>query len=124
MIKIKIDGYLKDFKENNNHLYHLTGYLEDNCIQYQEENEIKAFLYIKGHHIELRRESREMEMILYFEEGKTLDGIYEIKNYNLKLKIHTKKLVVEPNKIIINYNLILENKEIGTFEYSIEYKEE
>lgn len=114
-IKIKVNGYLKNITENNKEIINTKGIKSSNIISYIIDN-TKHKIIIENNKITLLRENDEFSHGMIFEENKTIQSEYYLKesNYSLEFNILTTKLILDNNKIDITYK-ILESETIYNY---------
>ena len=114
MGKIKLREIFKSNEENID--INVVGILNKNKIIYKE-NDIKVTIVVFSNKILMSRLHSNYEIDFIFENGKTTNAVYKLKEYNkeFKLTIKTTKLVINEKYISINYWL-----EDNTFSFKLE----
>lgn len=102
----------------------LDGFFDNKCVKYQEEDGVMVTVYVNERPLSIKRETNDSNMVLSFEEGKELDGEYQINDLNVDVPITTitKKIIITENGLYIAYDLTSNNEVLGSFEYHLKYK--
>ena len=79
---------------------------------------------LKKDKVKLTRDSKESLIILEFEQDKTIDGKYVIKDLslNMNIKVSTKKLQIDDNGFKIEYDLFINDVYSDSFIYEFEWR--
>ncbi len=125
MKKIRIKAILTNETENEKTVSNVDGIIINNTIKYQELDKTKITLTFKDNSVELIRENEEVKIDILFMENKETSSEYYVKELDFKIpvKIITKKLKIDDNNIKIKYDLLLDEADVKSYEYSISYKE-
>lgn len=123
-IKIKYELTVKGETEStiaNSYI----GKKEENQIAYKEGN-IDVILLFEDRKIVMKRRTDEYEIELPFEENGVCEGKYYIPNMDLylHLQVTTEKFVNKENEIFIIYKLLLNEEDLGEFDFKLEYEVE
>jgi uncharacterized beta-barrel protein YwiB (DUF1934 family) len=123
--KIRIKAILTNETENEKTVSNVDGIIINNTIKYQELDKTKITLTFKDNSVELIRENEEVKIDILFMENKETSSEYYVKELDFKIpvKIITKKLKIDDNNIKIKYDLLLDEADVKSYEYSISYKE-
>jgi hypothetical protein len=107
IIKIKVNGYLKNLTENTQNLINTNAIKKSNIITYID-NDTKHILMIEKSQIKLHRENIEFSHVMTFKKNKTISSEYYMKenNYLLEFNILTTNIIISENKIDITYKII------------------
>lgn len=99
------------------------GMIHENKIIYYE-NDVKVTIILSENVITLLRETNEYQLMLLFEEGKTLMGYNQMKEFPMRLsaKVKTNLLKQTDTSIEIKYHLTLGTEEVGDFTFFLEYE--
>ena len=121
VIRIKINGYLKNELENENFKIDTKGIRTKDKITYQEDD-IKNVINIGKEEVILVRENKEFKNVLIFREDKNTITEYLLKENGFVLELHIKtiSLVIKDNMIEIVYQVIETD---NVYEYKIEMSE-
>lgn len=100
--------FLKNKEKVYDHFL-VKGVKLENRIVYLE-NDITVTLLYQDNKIEIKRETDDYIIRLYFEEGKKTEGTYFLKEYqqSLPLQVITNKMFYEENRVEIEYSLSIE----------------
>ena len=122
-MKIHLKGYLKDI--TNDEILEIDTFAikKDNQITYYLDKEKYIINIVNPTKLILNRITSEIETTLYFEDGKTKNADYLLKENNLSLKIaiRTNKILLSNQYIKINYTVIDSN---NNYDYYIEMSEQ
>ena len=122
-MKIHLKGYLKDI--TNDEIINIDTFAikKDNQITYYLDKEKYIINIVNPTKLILNRITSEIETTLYFEDGKTKNADYLLKENNLSLKIaiRTNKILLSNRYIRINYSVIDSNND---YDYYIEMSEQ
>lgn len=121
IIRVKINGYLKNEIENENFRIDSRGIKTKNKITYQEDD-IKSTINIGKNEVILVRENDEFKNVLIFSENETTITEYLLKENGFVVELHIKtiSLIVNDNIIEIVYQVIETD---NIYEYKIEMSE-
>lgn len=102
----------------------IDGFFDNKCVKYQEEDGALVVVSVNENSLSIKRETNDSNMILLFEEGKILDGEYQIidLNSNMPLTTETNMIIKKEDSLFIAYDLRSNNEMLGSFEYYLEYK--
>lgn len=102
----------------------IDGFFDNKCVKYQEEDGALVVVSVNENYLSIKRETNDSNMILLFEEGKILDGEYQIidLNSNMPLTTETNMIIKKEDSLFIAYDLRSNNEMLGSFEYYLEYK--
>lgn len=124
MSKIKVKSIISKKDDKINEIV-VDALKSDNKIIFYEENNTLMKIEFNGDLLSIRRDNSEMKLIMNFQDGKTLDGLCEIKtlNSNIGIKTTTKRLIIINHKIEIEYDMYMDNEYNGTFNYKLEWSD-
>lgn len=107
IIKIKVNGYLRNLTENTEELINTKAIKNSNVISYVMDN-TKYKLILDKTTITLLRENAEFSHGMIFKENTTTSSEYYLKetNYSLEFNILTTKIILNKNKVDITYKII------------------
>ena len=122
-MKIHLKGYLKDITNDEIIKIDTFAIKKDNQIIYYLDKEKYIINIVNPTQLILNRVTNEIETTLYFEDGKTKNADYLLKENNLSLKIaiRTNKILLSNQYIKINYTVIDSNND---YDYYIEMSEQ
>lgn len=74
----------------------------------------------------IKRDNKEISIIMEFKNNKKIKGTYEIKRLRqvLSLETYTKKLKIDKNNIFVIYDLYINNVYSGNFIFNFDWSEE
>lgn len=122
LTKLNIKGYLKDITNNEITEINTKAIKVKNKISYYLGQEKYTLKIISPTKLILKRSTKEIDSIIYFEENKILPSDYSLKDNNLSLNIdiRTDKINLNNEFIKISYTVIDSN---NNYEYYIEMSE-
>lgn len=122
LTKLNIKGYLKDITNNEITKINTKAIKVKNKISYYLDQEKYTLKIISPTKLILKRSTKEIDSIIYFEENKILPSDYSLKDNNLSLNIdiRTDKINLNNEFIKISYTVIDSN---NNYEYYIEMSE-
>ena len=122
LTKLNIKGYLKDITNNEITKIYTKAIKVKNKISYYLDQEKYTLKIISPTKLILKRSTKEIDSIIYFEENKILPSDYSLKDNNLSLNIdiRTDKINLNNEFIKISYTVIDSN---NNYEYYIEMSE-
>ena len=122
LTKLNIKGYLKDITNNEITKINTKAIKVKNKISYYLDQEKYTLKIISPTKLILKRSTKEIDSIIYFEENKILPSDYSLKDNNLSLNIdiRTNKINLKDEFIKISYTVIDSN---NNYEYYIEMSE-
>ena len=122
LTKLNIKGYLKDITNNEITKINTKAIKVKNKISYYLDQEKYTLKIISPTKLILKRSTKEIDSIIYFEENKILPSDYSLKANNLSLNfdIRTDKINLNYEFIKISYTVIDSN---NNYEYYIEMSE-
>lgn len=99
------------------------GMIHENKIIYYE-NDVKVTIILEKNMITLLRETNEYRLRLLFEEGKTIVGEHQMKEFPMLFdaKVTTHLLEKTEKSMQIKYHLTLGTEEVGDFTFLLEYE--
>ena len=106
VIKVKINGFLKNITEKNQEIIDTFGIKKSNTINYINDN-IKHKIQIEENKIILQRENNEFSHEMIFEKNKTYKSEYFLKelHHSLEFNIETINIKLTENKIDVTYKI-------------------
>lgn len=121
-MKIHLQGYIKDIKNNDVTEINTHAIKTKNKISYQSNQELYSLHISSSNQLILKRKTDTIDCTYYFEQNKTIPAIYCIKENDLSLEINIRTDYIEKtnNHIKINYTVIDSN---NSYEYNIEMSE-
>lgn len=122
LTKLNIKGYLKDITNNEITEINTKAIKVKDKISYYLDQEKYTLKIISPTKLILKRSTKEIDSIIYFEENKILPSEYNLKDNNLSLNIdiRTNKINLKDEFIKISYTVIDSN---NNYEYYIEMSE-
>ena len=122
LTKLNIKGYLKDITNNEITEINTKAIKVKDKISYYLDQEKYTLKIISPTKLILKRSTKEIDSIIYFEENKILPSDYSLKDNNLSLNIdiRTDKINLNNEFIKISYTVIDSN---NNYEYYIEMSE-
>ena len=122
LTKLNIKGYLKDITNNEITEINTKAIKVKDKISYYLDQEKYTLKIISPTKLILKRSTKEIDSIIYFEENKILPSEYKLKDNNLSLNIdiRTDKINLNNEFIKISYTVIDSN---NNYEYYIEMSE-
>lgn len=122
LTKLNIKGYLKDITNNEITEINTKAIKVKDKISYYLDQEKYTLKIISPTKLILKRITKEIDSIIYFEENKILPSEYNLKDNNLSLNIdiRTNKINLQDEFIKISYTVIDSN---NNYEYYIEMSE-
>ena len=122
LTKLNIKGYLKDITNNEITEINTKAIKVKDKISYYLDQEKYTLKIISPTKLILKRSTKEIDSIIYFEENKILPSEYKLKDNNLSLNIdiRTNKINLKDEFIKISYTVIDSN---NNYEYYIEMSE-
>ena len=122
LTKLNIKGYLKDITNNEITKINTKAIKVKNKISYYLDQEKYTLKIISPTKLILKRSTKEIDSIIYFEENKILPSEYKLKDNNLSLNIdiRTNKINLKDEFIKISYTVIDSN---NNYEYYIQMSE-
>ena len=122
LTKLNIKGYLKDITNNEITEINTKAIKVKDKISYYLDQEKYTLKIISPTKLILKRITKEIDSIIYFEENKILPSDYSLKDNNLSLNIdiRTNKINLKDEFIKISYTVIDSN---NNYEYYIEMSE-
>ena len=122
LTKLNIKGYLKDITNNEITEINTKAIKVKDKISYYLDQEKYTLKIISPTKLILKRSTKELDSIIYFEENKILPSDYSLKDNNLSLNIdiRTDKINLNNEFIKISYTVIDSN---NNYEYYIEMSE-
>lgn len=120
--KITLNGYLKDITNNETIKINTNAIKDNEKITCYQDDEKYVIEIISPTNIILKRNTKELESIIYFDLGKVLKSNYTIKENNLSLgiDIRTNNIEINEKYIKISYTVIDSSND---YEYYIEMSE-
>ncbi len=107
MLKIKINGYLKNVAISINTVYNLIGNFDTlkNEISFKEQDGTEIFLSFHDKLLWLRKYTSESSLNMELISGKETLCSYETLGCSLKIKVFTKELIQKPNEFYVRYQI-------------------
>lgn len=122
----KIKGRLNisstDGEDYNNNV---VGVLENKEYTFLD-GDTKTIVKVNEKGLIIKRDNKEISIIMEFKNNKKIKGTYEIKRLRqvLSLETYTKKLKIDKNNIFVIYDLYINNVYGGNFIFNFDWSEE
>lgn len=122
----KIKGRLNisstDGEDYNNNV---VGVLENKEYTFLD-GDTKTIVEVNEKGLIIKRDNKEISIIMEFKNNKKIKGTYEIKRLRqvLSLETYTKKLKIDKNNIFVIYDLYINNVYSGNFIFNFDWSEE
>lgn len=106
IIRIKINGYLKNNTDNKIFKFNEKGIINKNKVSYYYDN-VKYNVMFNKDEVILRRESDEFINTFYFNGGNSRSNyLLKDNNYEVDIDVTLKELIVRDNSIYIKYVIV------------------
>ena len=123
MSKININSKIKS-SDGTHIIKDKHAILKDGSIYYKYDN-VNNVITIKDNKVSIKRENDEYNMILIFDNDKSIASEYAFKDINISMKVKTKthKLQIDDNNLLIEYTVYINDVKSDDFIYELEWRE-
>ena len=123
MSKININSKIKS-SDGTHIIKDKHAILKDGSIYYKYDN-VNNVITIKDNKVSIKRENDEYNMILIFDNNKSIASEYAFKDINISMQVKTKthKLKINDNNLLIEYTVYINDVKSDDFIYELEWRE-